>query len=149
MENVTTFNEIEFAASAEELGLPVGLKGVLDNLRINHDKKIIYINDVKTTGKTITDFTETVDFYRYDMQAAIYNRLVKYVHRAIIEKDWKIIFNFIVIDKYKQVYAFEVMDETMERWDSELLTLLEEANWHYQNRIYNVPYMFAMSQIKL
>lgn len=149
MENVTTFNEIELAASAEELGLPVGLKGVLDNLRIDYDKKIIYINDVKTTGKTLTDFPETIYFYRYDMQAAIYNRLVRYVHRDVLTEDWQIVFNFIVIDKYKQVYAFEVTDLTMEAWDVILLQLLNEANWHYQNKNYNVPYMFATSQVKI
>ena len=149
MENISLFNEIELSAAAIELGTPLSLKGVLDNVKIDRDAKIIYVNDLKTTGKTISDFEETIEFYNYYLQAAIYMRLVKFVHKDILTEGWKVIFNFIVVDKYNQVYPFEVSTETMEKWDAILLERLKEAAWHYDNNKYSLPYKFAMSQVIL
>lgn len=148
MENIDMFNEIELSSNV--VGIEkIGLKGIADSIQINHDKKVIYINDLKTTGKTITDFPETVLFYNYNMQAAIYHRLVKEVYKHIITSDWSIIFNFIVIDKYNQVYCFEVSPETLQIWDDQLGDKLVEAYWHYKNNNYTLPYNFATSQVIL
>lgn len=148
MENIDMFNEIELSSDA--IGIEnIGLKGVADSIQINHDKKIIYINDLKTTGKTITDFPETVNFYNYSIQAAIYTRLVKEVYKHIITPEWNIVFNFIVIDKYNQVYCFKVSDTTLEMWDFELSDRLVELYWHYKNNNYSLPYNFATSQVIL
>jgi len=148
MENIDMFNEIELSSDA--IGIEnIGLKGVADSIQINHDKKIIYINDLKTTGKTITDFPETVNFYNYSIQAAIYTRLVKEVYKHIITPEWTVVFNFIVIDKYNQVYCFKVSDTTLEMWDFELSDRLVELYWHYKNNNYSLPYNFATSQVIL
>lgn len=148
MENIDMFNEIELSSDA--VGIDnIGLKGVADSIQINHDKKIIYINDLKTTGKTITDFPETVKFYNYSIQAAIYTRLVKEVYKHIITPEWTVVFNFIVIDKYNQVYCFKVSDTTLEIWDFELSDRLVEMYWHYKNNNYSLPYNFATSQVIL
>jgi hypothetical protein len=148
MENIDMFNEIELSSDA--IGIEnIGLKGVADSIQINHDKKIIYINDLKTTGKTITDFPETVNFYNYSIQAAIYTRLVKEVYKHIITPEWIVVFNFIVIDKYNQVYCFKVSDTTLEMWDFELSDRLVELYWHYKNNNYSLPYNFATSQVIL
>ena len=148
MENIDMFNEIEL--SSDTIGIEnIGLKGVADSIQINHDKKIIYINDLKTTGKTITDFPETVNFYNYSIQAAIYTRLVKEVYKHIITPEWIVVFNFIVIDKYNQVYCFKVSDTTLEMWDFELSDRLVELYWHYKNNNYSLPYNFATSQVIL
>lgn len=149
MENISLFNEIELSATAIELGTPLSLKGVVDNIKIDRDAKIIYVNDLKTTGKTISDFEETIEFYNYYLQAAIYMRLVKFVHKDILAEGWKVVFNFVVIDKYNQVYPFEVSPETMEAWDAILIKRLEEAAWHYNNNRYSLPYKFATSQVIL
>ena len=148
MENIDMFNEIELSSDA--VGIDnIGLKGIADSIQINHDKKIIYINDLKTTGKTITDFPETVKFYNYSIQAAIYTRLVKEVYKHIITPEWTVVFNFIVIDKYNQVYCFKVSDTTLEIWDFELSDRLVEMYWHYKNNNYSLPYNFATSQVIL
>jgi len=148
MENIDMFNEI--ALSSDNAGIGnIGLKGIADSIQINNDKKIIYINDLKTTGKTITDFPETIQFYNYNVQAAIYTRLVKDVYKHIITSDWKVIFNFIVIDKYNQVYCFEVSPVTLAVWQDVLVDKLIEANWHYKNNNYSLPYKFASSQVIL
>ena len=48
----------------------------IDYYKINHSTKMVTICDLKTTSKTIADFKETVDFYNYWLQAAIYSKLV-------------------------------------------------------------------------
>lgn len=149
MENISLFNEIELSATAIELGTPLSLKGVLDNIKIDKDAQIIYVNDLKTTGKTISDFEETIEFYNYKLQAAIYMKLVKFVYKEILTEEWKVIFNFIVIDKYNQVYPFEVSSITIATWDTELIQRLNEAAWHYNNNKYSLPYKFATSQVIL
>jgi len=148
MENIDMFNEIEL--SSDKVGIEdIDLKGIADSIQINHDKKTVYINDLKTTGKTITDFPETVKFYNYSMQAAIYTRLVKEVYKQIITPEWTVVFNFIVIDKYNQVYCFEVSPTTLEIWDFELSDKLVEMYWHYKNNNYSLPYNFATSLVIL
>jgi hypothetical protein len=149
MENIDMINEIEFKGEADELNSPLGLKGIIDSIQVNHDEKVIYINDLKTTGKTISDFPETIEFYNYSIQAAIYNRLVKFAKKGIVSSDWKIVFHFIVIDKYQQVYCFQVSDDTMKLWDELLEEKLKEAHWHYKNHNYKLPFKFATSNVIL
>ena len=147
MDNVDIKNEQEFKA---ELDKSFGLKGIIDSLKLDHDSKIIYINDLKTTGKSLIDFPETVEFYNYWAQAAIYQRLVWYnFNDLIFNQGYKVLFNFIVVDKYLQVYPFAVSDDTMSKWQLKLENLFNEANWHYSNKNYNLPFKFATGNVIL
>ena len=147
MQNVEIINEILMFCETDK---QIGLKGVIDSIKIDHDNKIISINDLKTTGKTISDFKETIEFYNYWSQAAIYMRLVWYAYDALLQDpDWKVQFNFIVIDKYQQVYCFEVSIETMKEWQLRLEDKLNEANWHYVEKNYTLPYEFATGKVIL
>lgn len=141
MQNVTVHNEIFLTVETDKA---FGLKGIVDNVLIDHDNKTIWINDLKTTGKTITDFKETIDFYHYWAQAAIYERLVRFRFSDLITEEWKIVFTFIVIDKYNQVYPFQVSRATMTKWQQDLEVKLNEAEWHYKNRNYALPYQFMI-----
>ena len=151
MENTKVHNELMLSidqySSAEFSSF--GLRGAIDNMKIDFDAKIVYINDLKTTGKTIADFEETVKYYNYNLQAAIYQRLVTEKLKDSIDADWKIVFHFIVVDKYNQVYCFEVSPTTMQNWQNELNLKLEEAEWHYKNNKYNLPFKFETSQVTL
>ena len=126
-----------------------GIKGIIDNIKIDYFKKTIFINDLKTTGKTITEFQDTVQFYNYWMQAAIYTRLVFGQWFQQLTPDWKVQFTFIVIDKYNQVYPFEVSEATMLSWQEKLEGKLQEFDWHYTNKDYSLPYAFLTGQIIL
>jgi len=53
-----------------------GLKGYVDKYIIDHKKRAITIIDIKTSGKSIVSFVDTVDYYNYWMQAAVYTMLV-------------------------------------------------------------------------
>ena len=149
MENTKIHNELELSLDSSVALRSFGLKGIVDNIKVDFDNKIVYINDLKTTGKTISDFEETVQYYNYNLQAAIYHRLVKEKLKDSINADWKIVFHFVVVDKYNQVYCFEVSTGTMQNWQSELDLKLAEAEWHYKNNKYNLPFKFETSQVTL
>lgn len=146
MDNVKIYNELLLFGETDKA---FGIKGVVDNIKIDFDEKVVYINDLKTSGKTITDFKESVEFYNYWAQAAIYDRLVRYKFHESITDEWRIVFNFIVIDKYLQVYPFEVSPETMVNWQLKLENYLNEANWHYEHKDYVLPYQFASGKVML
>jgi hypothetical protein len=126
-----------------------GLKGIVDNLVIDHDQKILYINDVKTTSKDLKDFPETVEFYSYWMQAVIYCTMVSLHFSNLMEMEYTIKFHFLVIDKMFQTYAFPVSDSTLSSWLNRLTTELDKAEWHYVNKSYDLPYEFATGSVTL
>lgn len=122
-----------------------GLKGIIDNYVYDPETKVITINDFKTTGKTISEFKETVDYYKYWMQAAMYYKLIQANFSGLSE----IRFNFIVIDKYQQVFAFPVCAATLHSWVWSLDEILMKANYHYTNRRYDLPYDYLVNKISL
>lgn len=145
-DNVEIFNEqyVENLYLAAYPKTKFGIKGVLDNVKIDHDNKILYINDVKTTNKTIAEFRESVEVFNYWAQAAIYVRLM-----STAKEDYKTLFNFVVVDKYNQIYVFRVSDETMSEWQDRLSTAFAKADWHLDNRRFDLPYDFATGVVIL
>lgn len=141
------FNEIQLDCGINDKSF--GLKGIIDNLVFDHDNKMIYINDVKTTSKDLKDFPETVEFYSYWMQAAIYNTMVAVKYMNLIDAGYKMKFHFVVIDRSYNVYPFPVSDNTMNTWFTKLTEVLDKADWHYQNRNYMLPYEFAVGSVTL
>jgi len=140
---VQVYNEIPIERALENY--PFGLKGIIDNIVIDEEKKEVYINDIKTTGKTISDFKETVEYYNYWLQASVYRELI----RDMCPDDYKFKFTFIVIDIYQQVYPFEVADSTMNDWSAKASEVLEDAKWHYANRKFNLPIKFEKETVML
>lgn len=145
--NKEVFNEIPLECDINNKKF--GLKGIIDNLVFDHDKKIIYINDVKTTSKDLKDFPESIEFYNYSLQSAIYSTMVtiKYIH--LIEAGYQLKFHFVVIDRAYQVYPFPVSENTMNNWFTKLMDSLEKAEWHYTNKKYELPHDFAIGKVTL
>lgn len=148
--NTNVFNELLLVTNIE--GLPFGFKGILDNIIVDKTSKTLFINDLKTTGKAIQDFPDSVEYYKYWIQAAIY---VKLVIKHFLEsrndfKDWKITVTFIVIDKYNQIYPFQVSDETLALWQDKFeKEIVPQLKWHYENKRYDLPYDLAIGNLKL
>jgi len=144
--HVSVHNELMLSMDLPEY--PFGLKGIVDNVTIDTIGKTVTINDLKTTGKTIAEFPETVEYYNYWLQAAIYKKLVE--HKFNIDDTWNVSFNFIVIDKYKQVYVFPVSNETMKNWyGTRLSDTFAKAKYHYEAREYSLPYDLAVKKVVL
>jgi hypothetical protein len=125
-----------------------GLHGYIDFYKVDHDKRAVTICDLKTTGKTIANFKESIDFYNYWLQAAIYCKLV---YDTLGEKaeEYTIEFKFVVIDTYKQVYVFDVTEETLAGWADGLEGVIKVASHHYKEKNYQLPYDFLVGKIKL
>ena len=140
---VKVYNELPIERGLPDY--PFGLKGILDNIIVDDIEKMVYINDIKTTGKTISDFEESVDYWNYWLQAAVYVELIKDMYPA----DYKLKFTFIVIDIYQQVYPFEVSTETMTKWTEKFQEVLQDAKWHYDNRKFNLPIKFEKETVIL
>ena len=146
LDPIQTFVEQPLGCSLKNCSF--GLKGIIDWYQIDHDSKTVTICDLKTTGKTISEFGETVEFYNYWMQAAIYCKLVV-ENLDELSSDYKILFNFIVIDKYDQVYVFDVLDSTLNLWAGELANVIEKAKFHYNEKDYSLPYEFLTGKVSL
>ena len=146
MDTIQVYNEKKLNCKLNDYKF--GLKGIVDKYIVDDESKTITIVDLKTTAKPLENFAETVDFYNYWLQAAIYSLLViKNVDEN--QQDYKIIFKFVVIDKYDQVYVFSVSEETLNRWIKTLGEVLQEANYHYSERNYDLPYEFANGNVTL
>lgn len=147
-DNKEVYNELPLSAPLSQK--PFGIKGIIDNIMVDHDKKVIHINDIKTTSKDLKDFSESVEYYAYWMQAAIYTSLVvtkffDYIHN----RGYSVEFRFIVIDRMFNTYPFLVSQKTLESWLPKLLDVLNKAEWHYINKRYDLPYDFATGKVIL
>lgn len=143
MDGLEVYNEAPLSCELDKYKF--GLKGIIDRYVIDHDKKEIKIIDVKTTGKTIADFPETVEFYNYWLQAAVYVTLIsKNISKK--EENYKINFTFIVIDKYNQIYDFPVSINTMNTWGDGFMSILEMAEFHIKENNYDLPYQFLQKK---
>lgn len=149
-DDVQVFNELPLQRDLEVY--PFGIKGIVDNIRIDADNKIIYINDLKTSSKTLQEFPETVEFYNLWLQAAMYKLMVmwEFIYSNNLNPlEWKVQFSFLVIDKYKQIYPFTVSETTMDEWMNRMAGVFTEAKWHYVSKHYDLPYKFAKGAVTL
>ena len=146
LDEVETFAEAYLTCKLKDHKF--GLKGYVDKYIIDHNKRLITIIDLKTSGKSISDFTDSVEYYNYWLQAAIYTMLVlKNVPEGI--QGYKINFNFIVIDTYNQVYNFEVSESTMQNWGRNLMNKLKAAKFHLNEMNFDLPYEFLTNKVVL
>jgi hypothetical protein len=147
--HIKTFSEHMISVNQEHL--PFGYKGILDNVVMDYDSKTLFINDLKTTGKDIASFPESVSYYKYWIQAAIYHKLAwnNFIKPLSDAVEWNIVITFIVIDKYNQVYPYQVSKETLEIWLADFEDIEDKLKYHYENREYKLPYELALGNVKL
>ncbi len=148
-QNVTVFKELPLMSDSDKYDF--GYKGILDNVVVDENIKTLFINDLKTTNKAIQDFPNSVDYYRYDIQAVIYSILAynEFIKNKTDSEEWKIVITFIVIDKYNQVYPFQVSEETLAKWYDNFYDILTQLEYHYKSRDYTLPYELAVGNVKL
>ena len=148
-DHIEVYNELHIKMDHDKL--PFGLHGYLDNVVIDKESKTIFVNDLKTTGKSIQDFPEAVEYYKYWMQGVMYFVLAaeKFLKDVPDRNQWNVQVTFIVIDKYNLVYPFQVSDESMSEWKKDFREILDIASWHYENKKYDLPYDLAVGNFKL
>ena len=148
-DHITVFNELPLKHNVNNL--PFGYKGILDNVVIDTESKTIFINDLKTTGKGLLDFPDTVKYYKYWIQACMYYHLVyeEYIKPMQDAEDWNIVITFIVVDKYNQIYPFQVSKESLEVWLKDFDKIIDIVKYHYENKDFTLPYELAIGNVKL
>jgi hypothetical protein len=148
-ENVKIYNEegVQLKSSKYKFGF----KGILDNVVMDYNTKTIFINDLKTTGKAIQDFPDSVQYYKYWIQAVMYKQLSlgKYLKGLPDAAEWKVVITFIVIDRANLIYPFQVSDETLKVWEESFKEILNVVDYHYSNKDFTLPYELATGKIKL
>lgn len=123
-----------------------GIRGIIDNLVVDHDNKVIRVNDLKKTSKSIVQFEESIEYYNYWMQGALYKLLVNNVKQTTFGVNYPIEFRFIVVDPYGQVASIKISEETMEDWTLKLNNQLDIANYHFKEKNFKLPYKFLKSE---
>lgn len=127
---------------------PFKLHGYVDYYTVDTEAKTVTICDLKTSSKTVDKFAESVDFYNYWLQAAIYSKMV-YDSLGDNKDEYTIMFKFIVIDKYNQVYVYDVSKVSMANYAEGLEGVLNRVAHHYNSRDYSLPYELLVNKVKL
>lgn len=141
LRGITKQNEVELVKFSEEY--PFGIRGFIDNLVIDPSTKTIKVNDLKKSSKDITSFKDSIEYYRYYLQAAIYYRLVEHVYLSRPEyKDFTITFRFVVVDPYMQIAPIRVSALKMQEWLEILDQKLLQAAYHFEQKEFDLPYEF-------
>jgi bacterioferritin (cytochrome b1) len=143
--NVKQHNELDLV-SLEFDDYYFGIRGIIDNLVIDHDNKVIRVNDLKKSSKSISQFEESIEYYNYWMQAALYRLLVNHIKTTTFGVDYPVEFRFIVVDPYMQIAPIRISEETMEAWTLKLNDELDKANYHFKEREFGLPYKFLKGE---
>lgn len=89
--------QLKFKATFEG----INYRCMADLLLVDHEKKIVYPIDLKTSSHTEWDFFESFTQWRYDIQARLYWRIIRYnMDQDPLYKDYQLAdYTFIVVNK--------------------------------------------------
>lgn len=77
------------------------LKSKLDNFSIDKESNIITVNDLKTTGKPISEFDETIKKYHYNRELGMYGFLLQLCAKKFYNiENVKLKGNFLVVETF-------------------------------------------------
>lgn len=82
------------------------LKSKLDNFTIDFDNNTIYVNDIKTTGKLVNEFSDSIQNFHYYRELAMYSWLLSLVAEKYYGmKEPTIKGNFLVVSTIPNYYT--------------------------------------------
>jgi len=146
----SAYNEIALQMDLADQAF--GLKGIIDNMTIDVTKKVICINDFKTSGKSLSDFPDTVEYWKYWLQATVYVKLARKFFEGVIkgkDSEWSLQFRFVVFDKYDHLYAYKVKGDTLRDWTKLYDKVIKAAKYHYESKDFTLPHEFAVGNVEL
>ena len=135
-ENERTILLNVLAEVPEHEPIELKLKAKLDNFTIDSVSKIITVNDVKTTGKMVSEFDAAVKMYHYYREIAFYSWLLSLCAKKFYEIDNPIIKgNFLVVETIPSYWSSVVSMKP--KWflagTKEFLTLLKMIAYYTVN----------------
>lgn len=122
----------------EHLG--VECKALLDILQIDHDEKVIYMYDLKTTKEYPENFNQAIDDNRYDIQARWYEYAVRSEYRDLLDAGYTLApFTFLVASKQDPSVPIQVPLTFVngDKIDMEIERLMRKYKFYEENG-YNV-----------
>lgn len=152
---ITVINQLEIYSeyTSEEGGCNIPIKGALDKVIIDHNKKIVYPYDIKTSSN-LHEFKESYIKYRYFRQASYYTWLLK---KWLREGGWVgytiAPFKFIVASTVGEgAYIYEcsandlqasIFGKSTKKLEFQYgwKDLLDDICWHIQNNKWDYPRM--------
>ena len=141
----------EIELKADIPNYPFGLKGIIDCVKVDYAAETIYITDLKTTSLSLEAWKEKFEIseYMYWLQAIVYKELVL----SLVPKDndgtWKLKVHYLVVDKNNKVYPFPVSATSLASWEFKTKEVLDKANWHFTNHVYDLPYEYEQGLVEL
>jgi len=139
--NTKVFNELDLVMMEFD-EYSFGIRGIIDNLVVDHDSKVIRVNDLKKSGKSISTFKDSIEYFGYWMQAALYVRLINNIKSTTFGVDYPVEFRFIVVDPYMQIAPIKINEQTIEEWSIKLDDMLNKAEFHLNKKDFSLPYEF-------
>lgn len=141
--NVEYYTELHLMCEYNEF---FGLHGFLDMLKIDHENKIIYLTDIKSTTKHLSRFIYEIKNLNYNLKIAHYTKLILEIYEDLFRNDYVLEVRFIVVDSYKHSIDFLISEDTLfeyiKMYRNELDNLTEaftKNNWgnpiYYKNTI--------------
>lgn len=146
MRDLMGMNNLEWMSVHNETELVMfsdyefGIRGIIDNLVVDHKEKVIRVNDLKKTSKPLSQFPETLEYYKYWLQAAIYKMIVDNVKMTTYGVDYPVEFRFLVVDPYMQIAPFRVSEKSMKEYMTMTTDALDMADRHFRNKDFTLPY---------
>lgn len=132
--------ELEIYWTAAIEGFPdkfLKFKAKLDNIIIDFNKKVIYLNDLKSTGKPVSLFKQAFINYRYYRQIAFYTTaLFQYLlQEGFNPSQWQVIPRMVAVDNTKEfnVHSFTIDNKWIEVGNKEVNDLVGRVLWHTVN----------------
>ncbi|MGO1820269.1 MAG: PD-(D/E)XK nuclease family protein [Senegalia sp. (in: firmicutes)] len=130
----------------------VDVRGFIDIVNINDKDKTVEIIDLKTGAPKALDFYMNFYRHRYYFQAAIYQRAFEAIKKEFeIPDDYTLLpFQFLYISRTERI---PLVYEVEEKWYKAafhgftlndksykgIYELIEDAKWHWKNKIFDLP----------
>lgn len=134
-------------------------RGIVDEIIVDHKEKTIKFIDLKTGSKNAESFIQSFVKYRYYLQALLYLIGSKEFIKQNKLEDYKLLpFEFLYIGRYERIpFNFVVSDKWIEAAKKGFTTkggykykgldeLLDEIEWHWVNKEFNLPKQLAESK---
>lgn len=126
-------------------------KALLDNLRVDHTKKLIKYTDLKSTGKSIYQYQSSFEYYRTYRQIAFYDRAIKFWFEAMFpDKDFReyTVEHYIVpVETFGRFLStiYKVSVKWIYKGREEYRSLLMRYAWHAYHGEYNLSMEEALN----
>lgn len=129
------------------------IRGIIDKMTIDHKKKMVYLEDIKTSSSNFNEFMKSFMSYRYYLQAAIYTKAFNLAIKKDLNLDGYTLapFKFIFICRFEKV---PVVFEVSEKWHNAAINgfvtssgykykgldqIIDDIYYHWLNKTYELP----------